>query len=69
MSENQGRQSPPPEAQSGKQQQDPQALPNDQGGAPESGAKQTSEEQKSALASNPTHPLEKYSEEKTSKTM
>jgi hypothetical protein len=30
-------------------------------------AKEASDDQKATLSSNPTHPLEKYAEEKTSK--
>ncbi|OCK85779.1 hypothetical protein K432DRAFT_377290 [Lepidopterella palustris CBS 459.81] len=63
-----GRQSPEPENQTGAQQQDPQANPNDQGAAPSAEyAKDVSKEQLSNLSSNPTHPLEKFAEQKTSK--
>ncbi|KAF2263693.1 hypothetical protein CC78DRAFT_581072 [Lojkania enalia] len=64
---NPGRQSPDPERQSGAQQSDPPASePNEQGGAPSvSHAKEASDNQKANLASNPTHPLEKFAEEKT----
>jgi hypothetical protein len=58
---NQGRQSPEPEGQSGAQQQDPQAKP-DQGVERDSGKNELE-----GLASNPEHPLAKASEEKTSK--
>ncbi len=65
-----GRQSPDPESQMGHQQTEPTAQPNQQGAAPsEEHAKDASEEQKSSLPSNPTHPLAKASEEKTSKTV
>ncbi|KAF2473522.1 uncharacterized protein BDR25DRAFT_283132 [Lindgomyces ingoldianus] len=66
---NAGRQSPGPESQTGAQQQDPVAMnPNEQGGAPsQSHAKEASDDQKANLASNPTHPLAKHSEETTSK--
>ncbi|KAF2727955.1 hypothetical protein EJ04DRAFT_478191 [Polyplosphaeria fusca] len=65
----QGRQSPDPEHQSGAQQSDPPAAkPNEQGGAPSlDHAKEASDDQKANLSSNPTHPLEKFAEEKTSK--
>ncbi|KAK8172291.1 hypothetical protein BKA80DRAFT_262584 [Phyllosticta citrichinensis] len=65
---NAGRQSPEPERQTGAQQQDAQAAPNDQGGAPPQGSKKASDDQKANLSSNPSHPLEKHSEETTSKT-
>ncbi|KAF2244480.1 hypothetical protein BU26DRAFT_523128 [Trematosphaeria pertusa] len=66
---NAGRQSPDPERQTGAQQQDPVASNvNEQGGAPSQGnAKEASDDQKASLSSNPTHPLEKFAEEKTSK--
>ncbi|KAK8214381.1 hypothetical protein IWZ01DRAFT_499699 [Phyllosticta capitalensis] len=65
---NPGRQSPEPEQQTGAQQQAAQAAPNDLGGQPAQGTKQANEDQKANLSSNPTHPLEKHSEETTSKT-
>jgi hypothetical protein len=63
---NAGRQSPDPERQTGAQQQDvpgsgktvPNAAPSDQH------AKDKSEQTKSGLQSNPTHPLEKAAKEK-----
>ncbi|KAF2746555.1 hypothetical protein M011DRAFT_487313 [Sporormia fimetaria CBS 119925] len=68
--QNTGRQSPPPESQSGAQQQDtPAGNVNKQGGAPSQDyAKEASDDQKSKLSSNPEHPLAKHSEETTSKT-
>lgn len=66
---NQGRQSPEPERQQGKQQQDPPASnPNEQlqGGGPD--AKQASERQKGGLESNPRHALQDSVEEKFGKT-
>ncbi|KAK8192492.1 hypothetical protein M8818_007660 [Zalaria obscura] len=66
---NAGRQSPEPERQSGAQQSDAQAKPNDQGAAPsDTHAQEASDEQKSKLSSNPTPVLEKFANEKTSKT-
>jgi hypothetical protein len=67
---NAGRQSPSPEGQTGAQQQAPPASNvNDQGGAPSQDyAKESSDDTKAALSSNPTHPLAKSAEEKTSKT-
>ena len=65
---NAGRQSPEPERQTGAQQQDAQSKPNELSGAPSmEHAKEASDDQKAKLSSNPTHPLEKYAEEKTSK--
>ncbi|PVH98687.1 hypothetical protein DM02DRAFT_643461 [Periconia macrospinosa] len=65
---NAGRQSPEPSDQSGKQTGATTTNINQQGGAPsQEHAKEASDEQKSGLSSNPTHPLEKYAEEKTSK--
>jgi hypothetical protein len=60
----QGRQSPEPENQTDAQKGQ-QAQPNNQGGETET--QQKSDDQKSALPSNPTHILEKHSEETTSK--
>lgn len=63
---NEGRQSPDPERQTGAQQQDPTASnPNEQTGGPE----KSNEDQLKDLSSNPTHPLEKAAEDKTSKTV
>ncbi len=65
---NAGRQSPEPERQTDSQQAAPATNVNEQGGAPaDKNAKEASEDQKSGLESNPTHPLAKASEEKTSK--
>jgi len=61
---NQGRQSPEPERQSGIQQQDPQANPNDQGATKQHDPAETLK----GLSSNPEHVLAKSAEEKTSKT-
>lgn len=60
----QGRQSPEPESQSDAQQGQ-QGKPNDQGA--ESKTQEKSDDQKNNLPSNPTHVLEKHSEETTSK--
>jgi hypothetical protein len=59
----QGRQSPEPEQQTGAQQQDAQAKPNDQGVKKSSDDKETLKN----LESNPEHILAKHSEETTSK--
>ncbi|GAB7350576.1 hypothetical protein MBLNU459_g1152t1 [Dothideomycetes sp. NU459] len=65
---NAGRQSPEPETQSNAQA-GKTASPNDQGAAPTSDhAKDASVEQLKGLSSNPTGPLDKAAEEKTSKT-
>ncbi|KAF2107941.1 hypothetical protein BDV96DRAFT_292255 [Lophiotrema nucula] len=65
---NAGRQSPEPENQSEGQSGTMAGKPNDQGAGPtDSNAQVESNDQKSKLASNPTHPLEKFAEEKTSK--
>ncbi|KAH7045854.1 hypothetical protein B0J12DRAFT_627335 [Macrophomina phaseolina] len=64
---NAGRQSPEPERQSDIQQKGAQAAPNDLGAGPDQGSKQASEDHKSGLSSNPTHPLAKHAEETTSK--
>lgn len=66
---NAGRQSPEPSRQTGAQQSDPTSTKaNQQGGAPtDHSAQDESNETKSKLSSNPTHPLAKASEEKTSK--
>lgn len=66
---NAGRQSPDPERQTGAQQQDatgsgkaaPNAAPSDDF------SKDKSEENKSSLDSNPTHPLEQAAKDKVSK--
>ncbi|KAF2633955.1 hypothetical protein BU25DRAFT_16579 [Macroventuria anomochaeta] len=62
----QGRQSPEPERQSDAQKGQ-QAQPNQQGA--ETKTQEKSDDQKSGLPSNPTHILEKHSEETTSKTV
>jgi len=65
---NAGRQSPEPENQSNAQSGTTTSNVNDQGGAPKQGnAQENSDDTKNALSSNPTHPLEKHAEEKTSK--
>jgi hypothetical protein len=65
---NQGRQSPEPENQSEGQSGTVASNPNEQGGAPAGGnAQQNSDDTKSKLSSNPTHPLEEAAKEKTSK--
>jgi hypothetical protein len=65
---NAGRQSPEPENQSNAQSGSTTTNVNDQGGAPKEGnAQENSDDTKGALSSNPTHPLEKHAEEKTSK--
>jgi len=58
-----GRQSPEPETQTGAQQQDPQAKPNDQNVTKSQDPKETLK----GLDSNPEHILAKAAEEKTSK--
>jgi hypothetical protein len=67
----QGRQSPEPETQTGAQQKD---APSSVSGTLSSGgeqlegkAKDAQENVRGGLESNPTHPLEKFAEEKTSK--
>jgi hypothetical protein len=65
---NPGRQSPDPEHQTDAQQGAMATNVNNQGGAPsQEYAKEASDDQKLNLASNPTHPLAKHSEETTSK--
>lgn len=65
---NAGRQSPEPENQSGAQSGATTTNINQQGGAPsQEHAKEASDDQKSGLSSNPTHPLDKAAEDKTSK--
>jgi len=66
---NEGRQSPDPERQHGRQQQDPPASSlSDLSAASNSDkAKDVSKGQLANLESNPEHPLKKYAEEKTSK--
>jgi hypothetical protein len=64
---NAGRQSPEPEKQSDAQAGQTTGNVNDQGGAPSQGADKASDETKSGLSSNPTHPLAKHAEETTSK--
>jgi hypothetical protein len=65
---NAGRQSPEPELQSNDQSGTLAGNVNKQGGAPEHGnAQEASDDQKAGLSSNPTHPLDKPAEEKTSK--
>jgi hypothetical protein len=67
MSSNQGRQSPPPERQTGAQQQDIPAQPNFGNAPSETHAKDASAEEKKGLPSNPTHILEDHAESTTSK--
>jgi len=63
-----GRQSPPPEAQSGKQQQDPPAQ--GQGvGDPSASNKAASEKTLQNLTSNPTGPLNQHAGDVVSKTV
>ena len=64
---NAGRQSPEPERQSDAQAGQTTGNVNDQGGAPAKGAEKSSDDTKSGLSSNPTHPLAKHAEETTSK--
>lgn len=67
---NAGRQSPDPEAQSGKQQAEPTSSnPNQQGAEPSQGSKKASEDQLANLESNPTGPLDQAAKDKTAKTM
>lgn len=57
-----GRQSPDPERQSGAQQRDPPSAgkaPDEYKHDPEY-AKRESERERSALESNPVHPLDRY---------
>jgi len=64
----QGRQSPDPERQSDKQMGQAADNVNKQGGAPsQEYAKEASNEQKSNLSSNPTHPLAQHTQDVTSK--
>lgn len=63
-----GRQSPDPERQSDAQAGQTSDNVNKQGGAPSEGnAQEVSDDQKSGLSSNPSHPLAKHAEETTSK--
>ncbi|RDW66503.1 hypothetical protein BP6252_10138 [Coleophoma cylindrospora] len=67
MSSQEGRQSPPPETQSGKQLQDP---PSDGHGVNDSTSnKETSKAQLEALSSNPGGPLDQHVKDVTSKTV
>ncbi|KAK5169547.1 uncharacterized protein LTR77_005523 [Saxophila tyrrhenica] len=64
----QGRQSPDPERQTGKQQQAPPATdPNKQGQEPSGGAADTSKDALKNLESNPEHVLKEEAEKKTAK--
>jgi len=65
---NQGRQSPEPETQTGAQQQDPMTQ-GKAGAAKENFSKDQSEDTKSGLESNPTHPLQQAADDKISKTV
>lgn len=65
-----GRQSPPPESQSGIQQQDPPASGKIGASSERPGpefAQKESDKQKGQLGSNPEHPLEKIEAAKFSK--
>lgn len=65
---NAGRQSPEPQRQTGAQQKDAQAAPNDQGGAPHgTNAGDASKDQLKGLESNPKGVLEDEAAKKTSK--
>lgn len=65
---NQGRQSPEPETTSDAQTGTTASNPNKQGGAAsQEQSQQASNEQLKGLSSNPTGPLDKAAEEKTSK--
>jgi len=66
-SENQGRQSPPPEEQSGAQQQD--APSSGQGVDDKTSNKDTSKSELENLTSNPTHILDKHVDQKFGKTV
>jgi hypothetical protein len=61
-----GRESPPPERQTGEQKDPPAKNPN-MSENPSNDAKQSGEETLANLESNPEHILAKASEEKTSK--
>lgn len=66
--QNGGRQSPEPEQQTGKQQSDvPASNISHEGAEPSEGSKQASQDTKSELSSNPTHPLAQHAEDVTSK--
>jgi len=66
-SQNEGRQSPPPEAQSGAQQQD---APSDGQGVNEgTNNKEESKSQVEALSSNPKGPLDDHAKDTVKKTM
>lgn len=66
---NQGRQSPEPENQSEAQSGSTATNANEQGAAPSmEHAQEASKKQLDSLPSNPTGPLDKAAEEKTSKT-
>ncbi|CAG5150139.1 uncharacterized protein ALTATR162_LOCUS2560 [Alternaria atra] len=64
---NAGRQSPEPERQNEAQSGQTTDNVNQQGAGPKEGAEKASDNAKDSLSSNPTHPLEKHSEETTSK--
>jgi len=63
---NQGRQSPPPERQTGAQQRDPPA--NGQGVNEESNNKEESKAQLESLSSNPKGPLDDHAKDTVKKT-
>jgi hypothetical protein len=64
---NAGRQSPEPEKQSDAQAGQTSSNVNNQGGDVAKGSEKSSDDTKSALSSNPEHPLAKHAEETTSK--
>ncbi|KAG0649891.1 hypothetical protein D0Z07_3677 [Hyphodiscus hymeniophilus] len=67
MSENEGRQSPPPEEQSGAQGRDP---PSDAKGVnPETNNQEESKSQIDGLSSNPKGPLDDHVAETAKKTL
>lgn len=63
---NQGRQSPDPERQSGAQKETPAGTGKVE---EKKGEGEDAGDQTAGLSSNPTHPLEKEAEKKTSKTV
>lgn len=68
MSEQQGRQSPDPEKQTGRQVDAPASNPNDQGQAPhDDHPKDASKESLKGLESNPKHVLTEEADQKVGK--
>ncbi|KAH1270919.1 hypothetical protein KXW98_004903 [Aspergillus fumigatus] len=68
--QNSGRQSPPPETQSGAQQQDPPSAGKTQSelrGDPQHSQRESNETKEWKLESNPKHPLEDIEAAKYSK--